>query len=84
MRGCRSRTRRVVDAEPRDGADAQVFEHDVGAVEQPEKERLALRVLQIEREALLVAIQVDEVRRLRRRRTAVPRRARFRRRAARS
>ena len=47
--------------ELRHGADAQVFEHDIRAIEQPEKERFALRVLQIEREALLVAIQVDEV-----------------------
>src|SRR5204863_8742074 len=52
----------VVDAEPGDRADPQVLEHDVGAVEQPEEQRLALWMLQIERDALLVAVQVDEVR----------------------
>ena len=55
---------RVADAELVDGADAQVLEHDVGAIEQPEEDRLALGMLQIERDALLVAIQVDEVGRL--------------------
>src|SRR4029077_4301070 len=30
----------VVDAEPGDGADPQVLEHDVGAIEQPEEQRL--------------------------------------------
>ena len=61
----------VADAEPRDGADAQVLEHHVGALEQPEEDRLAVGVLQIERDALLVAVQVDEVRRL----VAIERRA---------
>ena len=54
----------VVDAELCDGPDAKVLEHDVGALEQPEEDRFAFRMLEIERDALLVAIEVDEVRRL--------------------
>ena len=71
MRGLRARHGCVVDAELVDGADAQVFEHDVGALEQLEEQIAAVGLLQVEREAPFVAIQVDEVGRL----AAVERRA---------
>ena len=45
-----------------DGADPQVFEHHVRALEQPEKQLAAFRPLQIDRDAPLVAIQIHEVR----------------------
>ena len=52
---------RVIDAELRHRADAQVLEHDVRALQQPEEQRFALGMLQVERDALFIAIQVDEV-----------------------
>jgi hypothetical protein len=54
----------VVNPELFDGADAQVLEDDVGGLEQAKEQRLAVGMLQVERDALLVAIQVHEVRRL--------------------
>src|ERR1051326_3818254 len=55
---------RVVDPQLRDSADAQVLEHDVGAFGEAQEDRAALGVLQIDRDALLVPIEVDDVRRL--------------------
>jgi hypothetical protein len=45
-------------------ANAHVLEHDVGPLEKPKEQVPTLRVLQIDLDALLVAVQVDEVRRL--------------------
>ena len=53
--------RRVVETELGNRANTKVFEHDIRTLEQPEKQRPALRVLQIERETFLVAVQIDEV-----------------------
>ena len=59
----RSRSLAVADPEPPDCADAEVLENDVRLLGQPEEDRASLRMLQIERQALLVSIQVDEIRR---------------------
>jgi hypothetical protein len=52
---------RVVDPQLLHGADPQVLQHHVRPIEQPEEDRPALRVLQVDRDALLVAVKVDEV-----------------------
>ena len=82
MRGFAFARAVVVDAQPLHRADPQVLQHDVGALEQPEEERLAVGMLQVDRDALLVPIQVDEIGGFARRRTAAPTRAPCRRRPA--
>jgi hypothetical protein len=58
-------THRVI-SEPELGrcADAHVFDHDIRAVDQVEEKGASLWVLQVQFDALLVAIQRHEVRRL--------------------
>ncbi len=48
------------DAEPIHDAGAQVFDQDVGLADQFLEDALALRVLQVERDALLVAVGTKE------------------------
>lgn len=51
----------VPEAEALDGAGGEVLDEDIGLGEQGVKDLLALRVLEVEGEALLVAIEPDEV-----------------------
>src|SRR5262249_53766331 len=52
------------DPEPGDAPHAHVLEDDVRARGEVEKERSPFGMLQVDRHAFLVAIQVDEIRRL--------------------
>ncbi len=51
-----------VEPEPRHGAGDQVLHEHVGGVDQPVQQRAIARVLDVELEALLAAIEPDEVR----------------------
>ena len=53
--------RLVVDAEPVLHVGPEVLDHDVGLLDQPQERGAARRVLQVERDAALVAVQVLEV-----------------------
>ena len=54
--------RLVAEAEPGEGADPVVLEHDVAPLHEAEEELLALRVLQVDLDPLLVPVQAHEVR----------------------
>ena len=51
----------VVDAEPELHVGAEILHHDVGVLHHPLEDRDALRRLEIERHAALVAVQILEV-----------------------
>src|SRR6516165_6493638 len=51
----------IIDAEPVFHLRAEILDDDVGLLRQPEKDRLALLALQVERQAPLVAMQVLEI-----------------------
>jgi hypothetical protein len=55
------RGRLVAEAEPGEGTDAVVLEHDVAPLHEAEEELLALRVFQIDLDPLLVPVQAHEV-----------------------
>ncbi len=62
IRGFRSRGARIVDPKPLHRADPKVLEHHVGALEQAHEQRFPFWMLQVDRDALLVPVQVHEVR----------------------
>ena len=61
MRGLILLQRLVIDAEPVLHVGPEILDHDVGLLDQPLEGREALRRLQIERHAALVAMQVLEI-----------------------
>src|SRR5262249_37520899 len=56
--------RLVAQAEPGEGAHAVGLEPQVALLDQAEEQRLAFRLLEIDLDALLVAVKAHEVRRL--------------------
>ncbi len=53
--------RLIVEAGPCEGARTKVLDQDVGAVDQPAEQRPALSRLEVERDALLVAVDAEEI-----------------------
>src|SRR5581483_4718320 len=58
------RQRRVVEAELRQRAGAEVLDEHVGVRDEPREDRAPLGPLEVERDALLVAVDAHEVRAL--------------------
>ena len=63
-RPSRPTTRLVAEPQPLHRAGTEVLDQHVGAIEQPLEDRRARRLLQVERQALLVAVDAEEVRAL--------------------
>ena len=61
MRGLRGGDRGVVDAEPRRRARPHVVDEDVGGRREPQQRLARRRPLQVEHDALLVAVDVEEI-----------------------
>src|SRR3546814_20213058 len=54
------RQRFIIDAQPLGDAGAVILDEDVGALDQIEQDRLALRRLEVDRERTLVAVERQE------------------------
>src|SRR6185295_6125368 len=53
--------RLVVEPEPLESVDPEVLQHDVALLDELEEELLAFRLLEIDDDAALVAMQADEI-----------------------